>query len=149
MRLPVHAYAGIDCYDMVCLEGYTVFEEAGSMPKCIPNPVTMDIVWICVSIILLIVTAGILIMACVHCMNRKSASSDLMVFDQDPSAPSAPPASLVDPSPFGEEDPPTIYFQNIVTSMHLDDASAMMLEGEFSPIPLNDQTGVRPSLFTC
>lgn len=148
VRLPVHASPGLDCYDITCAEGYIIFKELEADSKCIPNPVTMDIIWICVSLILLLIAFVSLLVLCVHCIRRKNSSADEIMFDQG-STPPNDSQQFFDPPPFSEEDLPTAHFQNIVTGMYLDDMSAMMIEGEFSPIPSCEKNGNVPNLFPC
>jgi hypothetical protein len=131
-RLPPHGYAGLDCYDLLCVEGYTVIEESGSYPRCIPTPVTLDIIWICMSVIFSIITVVAIGIWCVHAVCWKPTSEEMLVFDQEPSRP--PGNDPIPPPPFSENDEEDdMQFKNVVTHIHLDDVSVMMLEGEFTP----------------
>ena len=134
-RLPPHAFPGQNCYDMLCEDGYTSVQDAD--PQCVPNPVTLDIIWICVSAILALVAVISLVILCVQFMHSNQgapkAEDHDIVLEQPPTTKEDQPFY---PPPFSEEDDGAAQFRNIIAGIQLDDYSTMMLEGEFSPIPL-------------
>jgi hypothetical protein len=131
VRLPPHAYAGMDCYDLVCVDGYTIIELLNGDPQCIPTPVTLDIIWICMSVIFSLISVVGIGIFCIHVIMHKTTGGESLMFDKEPITPADNVTNQ--PPPFSEEDEDDGQFKNIVTSIHLDDLSTMMLEGEFSP----------------
>ena len=134
LTLPPHAVAGQDCYDMFCLPDYTItpLGETGLL-HCIPTPVSTDIVWICVVIILTVTITLAALVCCVQLALWKSAA-DLPDVVFEPSEPAPIPAPIphgpFNPHqdvPFEDSDEPELYFQNIVTNMGMDDYSSTML----------------------
>lgn len=127
--LPVHAVAGPDCYDMLCIEGFTQDQH-----HCIPTPVSSDVLWICVLIVLTVVIALSALICCVHLALWKTGPAP-MVFEPSPPAPDKKEEQpeLFEDIVFEDSDERETYFRNIVSEVILDDYSAMMLEGEFSP----------------
>jgi len=147
--LPPHSVAGDDCYDMSCLPGYTssVVESTGHV-FCIPTPVTADIVWVCVIVILTCVLALAALACCIKFALWTSAKNiGDVVFDPATSTPPSngpPPPEATAPSPEWqpEDDPDNpfqdslecdAYFRNIVTGMGMDDLSMTMMMDEDSP----------------
>ena len=137
MLLPAHAVPGADCYDMMCVAGYTLVPETR---HCIPVPVSMDVVWICVLVVLSVVIALAALVCCVQVALWRSYTTPV-VFDpapKDQASPAQPPEQVpwaANGDIFEDSDEREAYFQNIVADFVLDDYSMMMLEGEFSPMP--------------
>ena len=135
--LPAHAVAGPDCYDMLCVTGFTLVQETR---HCIPVPVSTDVVWICVFIVLTVIIALAALVCCVQLALWRSYTTPV-VFDPAPKEPS-PQVQESDQQweesgdIFEDSDERETYFRNIVADFVLDDYSAMMLEGEFPPWPL-------------
>lgn len=137
VRLPAHATAGVDCYDMFCMDGYTLITESG---RCIPTPVSMDVIWICVLLILTVVICLAALLCCVQLALWKTAT-DITDVVFDPSTPqcapdNAPPvhdwtdkhSSITEDIVFEDSDEREAYFQNIVTDAGMDDLSAMIVD---------------------
>jgi len=114
--LPVHAYAGPDCYDIMCIDGYTLYEDSGSLQpqQCVPHPATFEIVWICTAIVLLLVATVSLFFCCVQFITWRAKGEDLLFFDENEPQPSTP--LPVEPQPFSDEDEIS-QFRNGVKSM--------------------------------
>jgi hypothetical protein len=132
--LPVHAVAGPDCYDMLCIDGFT--PDPQDPHHCIPTPVSSDVLWICVLIVLTVVIALSALICCVQLALWKTGPAPV-VFEPSPE-PAAPSKDKEEPplfedAVFEDSDERETYFRNIVAEVILDDYSAMMLEGEFSP----------------
>ena len=139
-RLPQHAVAGTDCYDMFCKGGYVLMDDTG---HCIPVPATRDIVWICVTVVLTLVMALSALICCVHMALWKTAADiGEVVFDpntavdQTQDQPAEAEFSPVfdkesdDIEPFGDTDEHELYFQNIVINTGMDDYSSTMMMDE-------------------
>jgi hypothetical protein len=70
------------------------------------------------------------------CWKQNIEGTEVLDFNKpDNQDPQEPPHTF-DPPPFSENDQDNGQFKNVVIGMFLDDYSTMMLEGEFSPIPL-------------
>ena len=156
MFLPPHATAGDDCYDMFCSAGYTasVAEVTGHV-SCVPTPVSVDVVWVCVIVIL----TGILALASLACCIKLAlwtTAKDIhdVVFDPSessplpdntpdmpvPSAPSADwgPYHCDEDNPFHDPVDCEAYFKNVVTEMGMDELSMTMMMDDDSPRPMVD-----------
>lgn len=144
VALPPHSVPGIDCYDMFCLPGFTAIESADSSARvrCIPTPVPVDIVWVCVTVILTSVLALAALACCVK-FALWTAAKDVtdVMFD----TPTPDPTATVlpeQPVPESEEDDPfenrssdqtatdPSYFRNVVIGFGVDDLSRHMLMDE-------------------
>ncbi len=135
--LPLHSVAGPDCYNMFCLQGYTAIPspDGSEWPHCIPTPVPMDIVWVCVIVILTSILALTSLTCCIHFALWTTNSSSKKVSDVvlDPPPPSTHPAV---PSPEQSDDPfqdtanHDPYFHNILTDYGMDDFSVTMMMDE-------------------
>ena len=142
MPLPPHAVAGPDCYGALCVSGYVMVPETG---RCVPTPVGTDVIWICVVVVLTSILCLTALLCCVQLallwQRREAAKQHEEVSMKPPDEPQPPPP----PSARGEDEDATSvftfddpeeresYFRNVVTAVILDDYSAMLLEGEFSP----------------
>jgi len=141
VALPPHSVPGADCYDMFCLPGFTAAEFADSTARvrCIPTPVPLDIMWVCVTVILTCVLALAALACCVK-FALWTAAKDVtdVMFDttpQDPLVPTAivlpdhaPPDSEGD-DPFEDRSPGhhtagSADFRNIVVGFGMDDLSS-------------------------
>ena len=136
-RLPMHAVAGPDCYDLRCVGGYALAPET---QQCVPVPVSTDMVWVCVLAATTLVLAVSAVILCVQLSARLGASAiEEVVFD--PSAEMEPACTRADDNDDQDGCNPDLHFHNIVTGVVLDDFSVMMLdeedEGGFSPVPLD------------
>lgn len=67
LHLPMHSVAGEDCYGMSCIQGYHLQGEN----ICVPADISMDVVWICVTII----GSFVVFIACVFFCVRMARSS--------------------------------------------------------------------------
>jgi hypothetical protein len=130
LALPAHATAGPDCYDMLCVAGFTLDPAT---QHCIPTPVSSDIVWICVLIVLSVIIALSALICCVQLSLWKSEPEPVVFEPTQPDPQPAPEPSVFEDAVFEDSDERETYFRNIVAEVILDDYSAMMLEGEFSP----------------
>lgn len=141
--LPLHSVPGPDCYGMFCLQGYTevVKDDGSGLAHCIPTPVPIDIVWVCIIVILTAVLALASVACCVHFALWTTAPKPVQDVIMDPiSPPSAPdptsPRKLVDREDPFDESPQQqgLYFQNIITSAGMDDVSlSMMMDDDTDP----------------
>lgn len=145
-RLPLHAVAGTDCYDMSCLDGYTFQVE---VKHCIPTPVTRDIVWVCVIVVMTLVIAFAALVCCVHVALWKT-SLDISDVVFDPSAdpvdplPYQPQPEVLpaeDNDPFGNSSDRELYFQNMLILTEMDDLSSMMMMDGGDENPQADYKG--------
>jgi hypothetical protein len=146
-KLPEHAHAGIDCYGMVCANGYeVVMNLEGDKITCIPTQVSLDIVWVCVTIILSLIAFVICVICCVKLSRMAHDRSS------DP-LPEAPLSGIMLESHNGGVyvDHTDIALAGLgdssihpsfntrpwgsISEVILDDHSLMMIEGEFSPVP--------------
>ena len=131
-KLPEHAQAGIDCYGMVCVNGYeAVSNLENGWTACIPMQVSQDVLWVCVTIILSLLAFVVCIICCV-----KLSRSSFPPRSSDEPLP-APLSGILSPEdasvyPAYED---SRRWGSSVTEVILDDHSLMMLEGEFSPVP--------------
>ncbi len=119
-RLPAHAVLGPDCYGMACAEGYLLVGA-----ECVPVPVSMELVWVCVSVIF----GLILLISCILCalyLGRRAP-----VQQQVDLVSESWPGSSHPSDPFVEDDQE---FKNIVLGSYLDDYSKDMLDDEFNPV---------------
>lgn len=119
-RLPVHAVAGPDCYNMSCLGGYTLLEG-----ECVPSTVSIELAWVCVFAIM----GVILLVSCVLCavhMGRRSALPPPAPVDMV--SDSSWPGSSHPSEPFFQEDEDDRDFKNIMLGSYLDDHSMNMLD---------------------
>jgi hypothetical protein len=138
--LPPHAKAGPDCYDLVCVESYSLMEET---QHCIPTPATLDVVWICVMVVLTVIISLAGVVCCVQmALWRTDAISDI-VFDPAECPPPAASEQVVEKSGpgeddemFGDQDECALYYNTVMADVILDDYSSMMVEGMFSPVDL-------------
>jgi hypothetical protein len=146
--LPPHSVPGVDCYDMFCLPGFTAIENAESAAavRCIPTPVPVDIVWVCVTVILTSVLALAALACCVK-FALWTAAKDVtdVMFDPPTPDPLVPTATVLpeQPVPESDEDDPfenrsssdqtatdPSYFRNVVIGFGVDDLSRHMLMDE-------------------
>lgn len=155
MLLPPHSIAGEDCYDMLCVRGYVALtSEITGHVSCVPTPVPMDIVWVCIVVIL----TSVLVLASLACCIKFalwSTAKDVgsVVFDPaegtkppapapDGHDPSAPPGEWMhDPpdadNPFKDSFECDAYFKNVVMYAGMDEYSMSMMMDEDSPRPLD------------
>jgi hypothetical protein len=117
-RLPQHAVAGPDCYNMSCLAGYTL-----SLGQCVPSTVTLELVWVCVFAILGLLLLVSCLLCALHLGNRIPV-------------PPPEPVDLASDSWPGSSHPSEPFFQdendkefkNIMLGSYLDDYSSDMLD---------------------
>lgn len=135
--LPPHAVAGVDCYDMMCSESYTLMEET---QHCIPTPAAMDVLWICVMVVLTVIISLGGLVCCVQMALWKTEIISDVVFDP---VEAVPPVIEAEPCvqddehlSFGDPDECALYYDTVMADVILDDYSAMMVEGMFSPVDL-------------
>jgi hypothetical protein len=98
--------------------------------------VSTDIIWICVLIILSVIIALSALICCVQLALWKSDPEPVVFEPTEPDSTKPVPEqepSVFEDAVFEDSDERETYFQNIVAEVILDDYSAMMLEGEFSP----------------
>ena len=112
--LPNHAVLGPDCYGMACIEGYLLVGK-----ECLPAPVTRELVWVCV----IVVMCFGLLLSCIMCalfLGRRTHSQpdDLVLSDPWPDHTS---------EPFAEDDSE---FKNIVLGSSIDDYSKDLLDDD-------------------
>ena len=119
-RLPVHAVAGPDCYNMSCLGGYTLL---GS--ECVPSTVSLELAWVCVIVILGVILLVSCILCAVHVGKRSAVSPPAPV---DMVSDSSWPGSSHPSEPFFQEDEDDRDFKNIMLGSYLDDNSMSMLD---------------------
>jgi len=128
LRLPMHAVPGPDCYGMDCIKGYTLVLE---IQQCIPNPVTMDMVWVCVLVVTTITLVLSGLFFCIQLSAYMTAPVEDIVIDTAITQ----AADGVREASQSEIDR---QYQHIITGVVLDDCSVMMLDDdEFSPVPLD------------
>jgi hypothetical protein len=139
MALPQHAVPGLDCYDMVCIDGYTLMPDTH---HCIPTPVPTDIIWICVLVILTVIFCVGGIVCCIHLASWKNPRDIAdVVFDPsfDPSLPSAPDAVVRDDNtfsdiPFKESDEMERYYADC--GLYPFPSDVKQAKGGFQPVDL-------------
>ena len=148
-KLPEHAHAGKDCYGMVCVNGYTELPNMdGNSISCVPESVSTDIAWVCVTAILFSVAFVTCVIFCV-----KASRSTFQARSLAPTE--APLTAIVSDYRAGggymddmdlalaELDDTTHPSFNTrhwgsISEVVLDDHSLMMIEGEFSPVPRDE-----------
>jgi hypothetical protein len=147
VALPPHAITGQDCYDMFCLPGFTAATFANGPPtryRCIPTPVPVDIIWVCVTVILTAVLALAALACCVKFALWTTAKdvADVMF---DPALPDETvPVAVIAPQPVSDSDTDDLFeeksldlaedrphaFLNIVTGSGMDDLSSSLMMNE-------------------
>lgn len=138
-QLPPHAIAGADCYGMVCMDQYTLIVET---QRCVPTPVSMDVLWICVVVVLTVVISLAALVCCVQLAHWKTTNLADVVFDpSQPPAPTVPSDTPPRPSAADGNDPfqdadntRMLYYPDFVTGVTYDAHSAMMVDAMFSPL---------------
>lgn len=144
-KLPEHAQAGIDCYGMVCNNGYEAVSNTESgWTTCIPVQVSPDVAWVCVTIILSLLAFVVCLICCVKLSRSAFPTRSPDLFPAPLSAVVSEEQNgngfLHQPRYVSDEDPsvhPAFDSRRwgSITEVILDDHSQMMLEGEFSPVP--------------
>ena len=129
--LPMHAVAGIDCYDFTCVDDY---ERDGDL--CSPTPVTSNLIWTTILIIVGIVFAVVIVILCVQLFKTKSPG-DIVDFDKEeivvtPETDRALGHELRMQDP-GSGDSDAYTFPYAHDHVFLDAYSAMIIEDMFSP----------------
>jgi len=122
--LPSHSMPGEDCYGMLCLRGYTLDPLTG---HCMPTPVSSDVFWICMFVLLTVVLGFSALICCIQLALWKSSKAayqpDPVIMDPEE-----------DPQPASEDpvfqDPDEYYRTAMMAEVILDDYSAMMLMEE-------------------
>ena len=145
--LPMHAAAGIDCYGFTCADDYQLDGDA-----CSPTPVTSNLIWTTLVIILSIVFAVVIVIFCAQMFLVKSVA-DMVDFDKTDTAELQDTGRSfpVGQSPAcGEEDtdfklgfnqagPQHVpLFPDAHNHVFLDAYSAMIVEDMFSPTQRED-----------
>jgi hypothetical protein len=132
--LPPHSMPGEDCYGMLCLSGYTLDSLTG---HCMPTPVSSDVFWICMFILLTVVLALAALICCIQLALWKSSKA---AYQPEPVIMNP---EEEDPQPLDPvfQDPDEYYRTSMMTEVVLDDYSAMMLMDEDDPQSRVKDTG--------
>lgn len=123
-RLPQHGVAGLDCYDMSCLLGYTLLDG-----DCVPSAVSLDVIWICVIVVLGVVG----VVSCVLCA-MQLGRSDVKPAPVDLTS-EQPWPEVMGTGQFTDEEffDGEFGFRNIVVGSYLDEYSKDMLDDFIDP----------------
>lgn len=141
MHLPMHAVAGDDCYGMSCVQGYRAQDQV-----CVPLDVSMDVTWICVTVILSGVALVICLLCCVRMARASNASDSAPKGNAETGLGHPLPVVMHhrdDTADFGGRDPFDDVFPEHewgcrgISDVQLDDYSATMLDDPslHSPLP--------------
>lgn len=134
VKLPMHAKAREDCYGMTCVHGYRLQDQS----SCVPEDISMDVVWISVIVIVCFVVFLICVFCCLRmarasrtCQSPKSAE----VVQQGPSAGGGMPV-MMGQDPFDDVFPEHEWGGRV----QLDDYSSTMLDDPslHSPLPFGN-----------
>lgn len=128
VHLPMHSVAGEDCYGMKCVHGYRLQDQS-----CVPEDISMDVVWICVTVISSFVSFVVCIFCCVR-MARVSRTSESPKAAQDQPMGEGGMPVVMEQDPFDDVFPEHEWGCRV----QLDDYSSTMLDDDcslHSPLP--------------